>query len=93
MIEYIVYGVKELLSKPDLTPDEMAKHKIEVRLLSRKDKDFTRFLEVEIQIEFILRNMGYVPGEEKEIKRIELLKDAGYEQMVEFWQEAMRERI
>lgn len=93
MSNYEIYGVKEFLSKQNLTPDEMSKYKIEVRLIDRKDKDYTRFLEVEIQIEFLLRSLGYKPGEEKEVKRIKLLKDAGYEQMAEFWQEAMRQRI
>lgn len=86
--EYTVHGVKELLSKIDLTPDEMAKYKINIELES--GKGYAYFLEVEIQIEFILRGIGFVPGKEKEEKRIEMLKEAGYESMISFWQKAMR---
>lgn len=86
--EYIIYGVKELLSKPDLTPDEMFQYKIELKVNGQED--YTRFFEVEIQIEFQLRAIGYMPGEEKELKRIELLKDNGFEKMIPFWQRAMK---
>lgn len=89
--DYIVYGVKELLSKPDLTPEEMAKYRISIKVGDGTGTEFAFFLEAEIQIEFSLRSMGFVPGKEKEVKRIELLKEAGYESMVEFWEKAMEE--
>lgn len=88
MSDYKVYGVKELLKRPHLTPDEMAQFTIEI-VQENGESGYTKFFDYEIQVEFMLRALGYKSGEEKENKRIEMLKESGYEQMVEFWQKAM----
>lgn len=89
MAEYRVIGVKELLSKPDLTPDEMAAYRVKI---DHEGEDaYTKFMEYEIQIEFMLRAAGYVPGKEKEKKRRKMLIQEGHKEMLEFWYKAMQE--
>lgn len=91
-IDYSVEGVKELLSKPDLTPDEMANFKIQVYIDGETSKaDYMRFSSYEINIEFMLRAAGYKPGKEKELKRYQMLYEEGKGGMVEFWEKAMEE--
>lgn len=93
-INYDVKGVKELLSKPSLTPDEMAYFRIYVCIDGKTSKeDYIRFAGYEINIEFMLRAAGYQPGKEKELKRHQLLRDEGKEGMIEFWKIAMKEDL
>lgn len=88
MNNYKVHGVKELLSKEGLTPDEMAAYIINIEQNGKEE--YTRFSEAEIQIEFLLRANGLHPGKQKEEKRIELLKEYGYRKDIEFWEKAMK---
>lgn len=94
-IEYSVSGVRELLSKPDLTPDEMASHKVYIVVHGRSYDwaDYLMFNSCEIDIEFMLRAVGYQPGKEKELKRHQLLREEGKEGMIEFWEKAMKEDL
>lgn len=89
-IEYDVYGVKELLNKPDLTADEMASFKVRIQVKGKKKEDYMFFNDEEIQVEFMLRRLGYNPGEEKEIQRIKMLEDDGCYESIEFWRKAMK---